>query len=616
MELLIPTLPALNALILGIGNLVFRFATQRLRQLSAAITIILLTITSYLSFITLLHQWNGQSPYKFLIEWVITPTFNLQVGYWIDPLTSFMLVVITSVATLVMIYTTSYMKYDEGFVRFFIYLSLFSSSMIGLVMSPNLVQLYVFWELVGMCSYLLIGFWFTRPAAANACQKAFVINRIGDFGFLLGILGLYWFTGSFDVYEIQNQTQLIQNHWGIFLCTLIFLGPMAKSAQFPLHVWLPDAMEGPTPISALIHAATMVAAGIFLIARLFPVFQQFPFVMSEITFIGSITAVIGATIALTQQDLKKGLAYSTMSQLGYMVMAMGVGAYGPSLFHLVTHAYTKALLFLSAGSVIHGMEELVGFNPSQNQNIQNMGGLKKWMPVTRWSFLIGTLSLCGFPPFSCFWSKDEILAETFKVAPFYWFLAWLTAGLTSIYMFRMYLLTFEGDLKISTSKIPHESPFLMKFSLIVLTVPTIFIGFLGNPKFEWFQQFINLSTSNINFEIQEYLKNALLSVGIALIGLIIALQRVNFKQSSINYFFQKKWFIDELYNFFIVRTLRNFSEVLLQIDQRIFDAVINQTASTSWIFSESIRLFQTGRFQNYIFTFLISILLFSLFYFN
>lgn len=616
MELLIPALPAFNALILGLGNLVFRFSTQRLRQSSAVITIIILTLSSLLSFNVLSQQWNGQNPYKYLIEWVLTPTFRLELGYWIDPLTSSMLVVITSVATLVMIYTVSYMKYDEGFVRFFIYLSLFSSSMIGLVMSPNLVQLYIFWELVGMCSYLLIGFWHTRPAAASACQKAFVTNRIGDFGFLLGILGLYWFTGSFDVYEIQHKTELLQNNWGILLCTLVFLGPMAKSAQFPLHVWLPDAMEGPTPISALIHAATMVAAGIFLIARLFPIFQQFPFVMSEIAITGLLTAVLGATIALTQQDLKKGLAYSTMSQLGYMVMAMGIGAYGPSLFHLVTHAYSKALLFLSAGSVIHGMEELVGFNPIYNQNIQNMGGLKKWMPVTRWSFLIGTLSLCGFPPFSCFWSKDEILAETLKISPFFWVVAWLTAGLTSIYMFRLYLLTFEGELKTSTSKIPHESPFMMRFSLLTLMIPTIFIGFVGNPKFEWFQQFINLSTLHTDFEIQEYLKNAFLSVGIGVFGLVIALQKVKLENSPFNYLFQNKWFIDELYNYYFVRNIRKLSQTLLKMDQRIFDGMVNQTASNSWIFSESLRIFQNGKFQNYILSFLTSIIVVSFFYFH
>lgn len=615
MELLIPALPAISALFLGIGNLTLRSSTKRLRKFSVFLTMSSIITSCFLACFTLFKQWNGQNPYRFLIEWVMTPTFKLEIGYWIDPLTAFMLVVITTVAAIVMLYTIAYMKYDEGFIRFFSYLSLFTSSMLGLVMSPNLVQLYAFWELVGMCSYLLIGFWHTRPAAAAACQKAFITNRIGDFGFLLGILGFYWFTGSFDVYEIQNKTNLIQNNWGILLSTLIFLGPMAKSAQFPLHVWLPDAMEGPTPISALIHAATMVAAGVFLIGRMFPVFQQFPFVMSEIASVGMITAIVGATIALTQDDLKKGLAYSTMSQLGYMVLGMGVGAYSSSLFHLVTHAYSKALLFLSAGSVIHGMEEVVGFNPMLNQNMQYMGGLKKEMPITRWSFLIGTLSLCGFPPFSCFWSKDEILAETFKVTPIFWLFAWLTAGLTSLYMFRMYLLTFEDDLRIQTNKKPHESPLLMQIALILLIIPTISIGFLGNPKFEWFQHFISLSHNDSVFNSIEFLKNATLSVGIAVFGLFCSLQKINILNPPFQRLFINKWFIDKIYDFYIVKNIRYFSEKLLKFDQIIVDGTINQSANMSWILAEILRNFQNGLFQSYIMTFLFSTILFVLVFF-
>ncbi|XP_048226322.1 NAD(P)H-quinone oxidoreductase subunit 5, chloroplastic-like [Ricinus communis] len=326
--------------------------------------------------------------------------------------------------------------------------------MLGLVTSSNLIQIYIFWELVGMCSYLLIGFWFTRPIASNACQKAFVTNRVGDFGLLLGILGIYWITGSFefrDLFKILNN--LISNNQVHFLfvtlCAfLVFSGAIAKSAQFPLHVWLPDAMEGPTPISALIHAATMVAAGIFLVARLFPLFVVIPYIMNLIALIGIITVFLGATLALAQKDIKRSLAYSTMSQLGYMMLALGMGSYRVALFHLITHAYSKALLFLGSGSIIHSMEAIVGYSPDKSQNMILMGGLTKHIPITKTAFFLGTLSLCGIPPFACFWSKDEILNDSWLYSPVFAIIACFTAGLTAFYMFRVYLLTFEGHLNV------------------------------------------------------------------------------------------------------------------------------------------------------------------------
>lgn len=324
--------------------------------------------------------------------------------------------------------------------------------MLGLVTSSNLIQIYIFWELVGMCSYLLIGFWFTRPIAANACQKAFVTNRVGDFGLLLGILGLYWITGSFefrDLFEIFNNSLYNNevNFLFVSLCAfLLFAGAVAKSAQFPLHVWLPDAMEGPTPISALIHAATMVAAGIFLVARLLPLFIVIPYIMNLISLIGIITVLLGATLALAQKDIKKGLAYSTMSQLGYMMLALGMGSYRAALFHLITHAYSKALLFLGSGSIIYSMEAIVGYSPDKSQNMVLMGGLTKYVPITKTAFLLGTLSLCGIPPLACFWSKDEILNDSWLYSPIFAIIACSTAGLTAFYMFRIYLLTFEGNL--------------------------------------------------------------------------------------------------------------------------------------------------------------------------
>nr|WIW41573.1 NADH dehydrogenase subunit 5 [Helleborus thibetanus] len=363
-----------------------------------------------------------------------------------------MLILITTVGIMVLIYSDNYMSHDQGYLRFFAYMSFFNASMLGLVTSSNLIQIYIFWELVGMCSYLLIGFWFTRPLAASACQKAFVTNRVGDFGLFLGILGLYWITGSFefrDLFEISNN--LIENNGAnslfLTLCaSLLFVGAVAKSAQFPLHVWLPDAMEGPTPISALIHAATMVAAGIFLVARLFPLFTAIPYIMNIISLVGIITILLGATLALAQRDIKRSLAYSTMSQLGYIMLALGMGSHRAALFHLITHAYSKALLFLGSGSIIHSMETSVGYSPDKSQNMALMGGLTKYVPITKTSFLLGTLSLCGIPPLACFWSKDEILSDSWLYSPIFAIIASFTAGLTAFYMFRMYLLTFEGHL--------------------------------------------------------------------------------------------------------------------------------------------------------------------------
>jgi NAD(P)H-quinone oxidoreductase subunit 5 len=402
-----------------------------------------------------IQQINSNSIYQYVWSWTINNDFSLEFGYLIDPLTSIMSILITTVAILVLIYSDNYMSHDQGYLRFFAYMSFFNTSMLGLVTSSNLIQIYIFWELVGMCSYLLIGFWVTRPIAANACQKAFVTNRVGDFGLLLGILGIYWITGSFefrDLFEIFNN--LIKNNEIHFLfcilCTfLLFSGAVAKSAQFPLHVWLPDAMEGPTPISALIHAATMVAAGIFLVARLLPLFVVIPYIMNGISFIGITTLLLGATLALAQKDIKRSLAYSTMSQLGYMMLALGMGSYRAALFHLITHAYSKALLFLGSGSVIHSMEAMVGYSPEKSQNMVLMGGLTKHVPITKTAFLIGTLSLCGIPPLACFWSKDEILNDTWLYSPIFAIVAYLTAGLTAFYMFRIYLLTFEGHLNFN-----------------------------------------------------------------------------------------------------------------------------------------------------------------------
>nr|YP_009373889.1 NADH dehydrogenase subunit 5 [Soliva sessilis]ARH03520.1 NADH dehydrogenase subunit 5 [Soliva sessilis] len=451
---IIPFLPLPVPMLIGLGLLFFPTATKSLRRMWAFQSVLLLSIVMIFSINLSIQQINNSSVYQYVWSWIINNDFSLEFGYLIDPLTSIMSILITTVGILVLIYSDNYMSHDHGYLRFFAYMSFFSTSMLGLVTSSNLIQIYIFWELVGLCSYLLIGFWFTRPVAAKACQKAFVTNRVGDFGLLLGILGFYWITGSFEFRDLfQILTNLISNnevnYLFVTLCAvLLFAGAIAKSAQFPLHVWLPDAMEGPTPISALIHAATMVAAGIFLVARLMPLFIVIPQIMNFISLIGIITVFLGATLALAQKDIKRGLAYSTMSQLGYMMLALGMGSYRSALFHLITHAYSKALLFLGSGSVIHSMETLVGYCPKKSQNMVLMGGLTKHVPITKNSFLLGTLSLCGIPPLACFWSKDEILNDSWLYSPFFAIIAWSTAGLTAFYMCRIYLLTFEGHLNV------------------------------------------------------------------------------------------------------------------------------------------------------------------------
>nr|WKF52481.1 ndhF [Carya laciniosa] len=452
---IIPFIPVIIPMLIGVGLLLFPKATKDLRRMWAFPSVLLLSIVMIFSANLSIQQINNSYIYQYVWSWTINNDFSLEFSYLIDPLTSIMLILITTVGIMVLIYSDNYMSHDQGYLRFFAYMSFFNTSMLGLVTSSNLIQIYIFWELVGVCSYLLIGFWFTRTIAANACQKAFVTNRVGDFGLLLGILGLYWITGSFefrDLFEIFNS--LIYNNEVHFLfvtlCAfLLFSGAIAKSAQFPLHIWLPDAMEGPTPISALIHAATMVAAGIFLVARLLPLFMVIPYIMNIIALIGIITLLLGATLALAQKDIKRSLAYSTMSQLGYMMLALGIGSYRAALFHLITHAYSKALLFLGSGSIIHSMEAIVGYSPDKSQNMVLMGGLIKHVPITKTAFLLGILSLCGIPPLACFWSKDEILNDSWLYSPIFAIIAFSTAGLTAFYMFRIYLLTFEGSLNVN-----------------------------------------------------------------------------------------------------------------------------------------------------------------------
>ena len=642
---LIPVFPLIGAVLSGLGLISVNKKINNAREIVATGLLTFVGISTVISYKALFEQISGYRTVEKLFVWASAGDFTIPMGFILDPLGSVMLALVTTITLLVMIYSHGYMAHDKGYVRFFTYLALFSSSMMGLIISPNLLEIYVFWELVGMCSYLLVGFWYDRDGAAHAAQKAFVVNRVGDFGLLLGILGLFWATNSFDFNEIalgisQSLSENSLPIWAaLLLCFLVFLGPMAKSAQFPLHVWLPDAMEGPTPISALIHAATMVAAGIFLVARLQPLYTLFPSIQFIIALVGTITCFLGASIALTQMDLKKGLAYSTVSQLGYMMLAMGCGAPVAGIFHLVTHACFKAMLFLGSGSVIHAMEEVVGHQPVLAQDMRLMGGLRKKMPYTSATFLIGCVAISGIPPLAGFWSKDEILGNAFITFPAFWFIGLLTAGMTAFYMFRLYFLTFEGDFRGENNELQkevilaakvnledseeegheeqpgslHESPWSMTFPLVFLAFPSIIIGFMGLP---WDSKFATLldpeeaEIASSAFELKEFLPLAMASVFIAGSGIVIAYQAYFAKKinlsilfakrfPSVNKFLSNKWYLDDINEKIFVRGSRKLAKEVLEVDSKVVDGVVNLTGLVTLGSGEGLKYFETGRAQFY-----------------
>ncbi len=665
---LIPVLPLIGGAVIGTGLITVSEATNSQKRLSAGFIVSLMGTSMVLAIALLASQFQGHEAFTGTIEWVSAGNFNLSMGYTVDHLSSLMMVIVCTVAFLVMIYTDGYMSHDAGYVRFYTYLSLFGASMLGLVVSNNLVEIYIFWELVGMCSYLLVGYWYERKPAAEAAQKAFVVNRVGDFGLLLGILGLYWCTGSFEFGTIGERLQELVNGGSIapalaaFLAVLVFLGPVAKSAQVPLHTWLPDAMEGPTPISALIHAATMVAAGVFLVARMYPVFDHIPTVMNIIAWTGAVTAFVGATIAPTQMDLKKSMAYSTMSQLGYMVMAMGIGAYSAGMFHLMTHAYFKAMLFLCCGSAIHGMEPVVGHDPVLSQDMRLMGGLRKFMPITAITFLIGVLAISGIPPFAGFWSKDEILGAAFQANPALWAVGWITAALTAFYMFRMYLMTFEGEFKgydmakrkelyqiaeakeivllgsgavkaeelegeADRSATPHESPITMALPLIILAIPATLIGFVGMPWSNFFEAFVHApgETATVaelaaEFDMNEFVLMAGSSVAIATVGIILAFMTymwgkidpaaIAAKYKTVYNLSLNKWYFDEIYDRIFVQGSRRIARQIMEVDYRVVDGAVNLTGIATLVSGEGLKYLENGRAQFYALIVFAAVLLF------
>jgi NADH-quinone oxidoreductase subunit L len=439
---------------------------------------------------------HGEPLHQRLFTWIPSGDFHVDVSLYADQLTAIMLVVVTTVGLLVHIYSVGYMHGDGGFYRFFAYLPLFVFSMLMLVLADNLLLLFVFWEAVGLCSYLLIGYYFRRRSAGNAAKKAFIVNRVGDLGFGLGVILIFWTFGSVNFYGEDGIFAKVQNHAALGIAggtltaigILLFIGACGKSAQFPLHVWLPDAMEGPTPVSALIHAATMVTAGIYMVARTHVIYMSSETAMTVVAIIGGFTAFMAASIAITQNDIKRVVAFSTLSQLGYMALALGTGAWVPAIFHLMTHAFFKALLFLGAGSVIHGMHE--------EQDIRKMGGLRKYMPITFWTFLIGSLANAGLVPFAGFWSKDEIIVGAWASGSLHGkilaIVALAAAFMTALYMFRLVFIVFFGKERFDTAHVhPHESGGWMALPLLALAIPSLLIGFVGFPPEKGpFQKFL------------------------------------------------------------------------------------------------------------------------------
>ncbi len=484
--LLIPLASLAGAVLAGLfGRWLGRAGAHTVTILGVAVSFVLSLLVAKAMFLDGMAPWNGP-----VYTWLVTEGIRFEVGFLIDNLTTLMMVVVTFVSLMVHIYTIGYMHDDPGYIRFFSYISLFTFSMLMLVMSNNFMQLFFGWEAVGLVSYLLIGFYYKRESAIYANMKAFLVNRVGDFGFVLGIGLVLAYAGSLDYAEVfaaapsfaDRSIEILPGEpWSVMTAIgiLLFIGAMGKSAQVPLHVWLPDSMEGPTPISALIHAATMVTAGIFMVARMSPLYEYSETALAFIMVIGAITAFFMGLIGIVQNDIKRVIAYSTLSQLGYMTTALGASAYSVAIFHLMTHAFFKALLFLAAGSVIIAMHH--------EQDMRRMGGLKKYMPITYWTALVGSLALIGFPGFSGFFSKDSIIeavhASTLPVSGFAWLMVLLGVFVTALYTFRMFFLVFHGEERMDEHTRSHlyESPWVVTLPLVLLAIPSVFAGLLIDP---------------------------------------------------------------------------------------------------------------------------------------
>ena len=614
---LIPLLPLIGFLINGLGR----------NSLSKTLTAIIGSGVILGSFLISVYAFfivkGGNTHIAHYFDFINTSSLKIGFDFQIDQLSSLFLLIITGVGFLIHVYSTSYMHEEESkdFAKYFAYLNLFVFSMLLLVMGGNYIIMFMGWEGVGLCSYLLIGYWFKNNDYNNAAKKAFVMNRIGDLGFLLAVFWLIAKLGTADYHQVFANVSKLSTFDITGITMLLFVGATGKSAQIPLYTWLPDAMAGPTPVSALIHAATMVTAGIYMIARSNILFTMAPATQTIVAVTGLATAVLAATIALKQNDIKKVLAYSTVSQLGYMFLGLGVGAYTGAVFHVMTHAFFKALLFLGAGSVIHAM--------GGEQDMRNMGGLKKYMSITHLTFLLGCLAIAGMPPFSGFFSKDEILAAAFAQSPLFWGVGVVTAFITAFYMFRLYAMTFTGKFRGTHEQEHHlhESPAAITFPLIILAVLAVVGGWVGIPevfmhgghRLESFLEPI-FAQSNIiaaKHELSHITEYTLMAVSVvgALIALIYAwkkfsnYQKTDAQETGIGKVLANKWYVDELYNVAIVKPLQSLAAFINNvIEKNIIDGFVNGVGKAVNYGSRQIRLLQNGLVGTYVLLMVIGIL--------
>ncbi len=621
---LIPILPLVGFLINGL--LIGRIPRPVITLIGCGSVALSLALSLSLFFELKALPADSRMIEQVLFTWIVSGNFHVSMGFLLDPLSAVMILVVTGVGFLIHVYSVGYMHKDPGYGRYFTYLNLFTFSMLTLVLADNFLLMFVGWEGVGLCSYLLIGFWYHKKSAADAGKKAFIVNRIGDFGFLIGMFIVFWQVGSLNFVDINAMAPAAFIAGGSLItitCLLLFVGATGKSAQIPLFVWLPDAMEGPTPVSALIHAATMVTAGVYMIVRSNVLYMMSPDALFVVAVVGALTAIFAATIGLAQNDIKRVLAYSTVSQLGYMFLACGVAAFTAGIFHLMTHAFFKALLFLASGSVLHAM--------SDEKDIRKMGGLKKYIPITYWTFLIGTLAITGIPGLSGFFSKDEILWKAFSSDyghPVFWVLGFVTAGLTAFYMFRLVYLTFHGPERMDdeTKSHLHESPKSMTVPLIILAALAIAGGWVGMPHIlgatNYFEHWLEpvmasgrnavdthaLMSTSSNAGMEWSLMVA--SVGLVLISIFVARMFYNKKpelatawqkkMSGLHKLLLNKYYIDEIYGAVIVRPTVYFSLFLWKVvDVVLIDGLINGVAVVYNDLSESLRQVQTGRVRTY-----------------
>ncbi len=562
-------------------------------------------------------------------DWIPAGQFTVEVGFFVDQLTACLLIVVTTIGLLVHVYSIGYMSHDPGYWRFFAYLNLFMFSMLLLVLADSWLVVFVAWELVGLSSYLLIGFWYRKRSAALAAKKAFIVNRVGDVGFALGIMAIFVNTGTLDIrdsIEVLVSPTLVAFPIPIaVIALLVFAGAMGKSAQFPLHVWLPDAMEGPTPVSALIHAATMVNAGVYLVARANLLFAASPDTMVVVAAIGIFTAILAASIAMTQTDIKRVLAYSTLSQLGYMFAALGVGAFTAAIFHLMTHGFFKGLLFLGSGSVIHAVHE--------EQDMRHMGGLSKKIPITYVTMLIGSLAIAGIPPLAGFFSKDEILGESFKLGfAWVWLIGFIVAGLTAFYMFRLMGLTFWGAFrgpKAVWDRI-HESAPVMTIPLILLAIASVFLGMaLGLPfgasTIQGWLEPVFAEATELLHHVEAPFQLAgidgvliLASVTVAVVGIAVAWrlfgaeilglrlparpERVRELTARVPFLYRaslNKWWFDDLNHLLFMVIGGRVANAMWWFDREVVDGTVNAVGRGTVASGRGLRRVQTGRVQNY-----------------